>query len=135
MMPPYLLSLVKHAFWGYFFKTLDTFCNCQRPLFSFAVSDHICTKKKKKNVNILAQLVIEVARYVIMEEKTPNCHTKLCAVRCLSVGPQNLILRSLNQTRGKLPWKLSYFRGSHFSQCFIILSTSPHYSLPSMVSC
>ena len=36
-----------------------------------------------------------------MEEKKP-CHMKLCAFRCMISGPQNLILRSRNQIRGKL---------------------------------
>ena len=38
-----------------------------------------------------------------MEEKTPLLHhTKLCAFRCLILGPQNLILRSRNQICGKI---------------------------------
>ena len=47
--------------------------------------------------------------------------------------PQNLILRSRKQIRVKLilSQKLRYFRGSCFSQC-VILSSSPHYSLPSI---
>ena len=36
-----------------------------------------------------------------MKEKHP-CHTKLCAFRRLISRPQNLILRSRNQIRGKL---------------------------------
>ena len=72
-------------------------------------------------------------------KKKHPCHTKLCAFRCLISRPQILNLRSRNQIRGKLllSRKLRHFRGSHFSQCFIIstliLSTSPHYSLPSEV--
>ena len=56
-------------------------------------------------------------------------HTKLCAFRCLILIPQILNLRSRNQILGKLyrSQKLHYFRGSRFSQCFI-LSTTPHYS-------
>ena len=44
---------------------------------------------------------------------------------------KNLILKSRNQILGKLLLfrKLHHFRGSRFSQCFI-LSTSPYYSLP-----
>ena len=70
------------------------------------------------------------------ERKNHPCYTKLCAFRCLISRPQILNLRSRNQNRGKLllSWKLRYFRGSHFSQCFI-LSTSPHYPLPSKVLC
>ena len=66
-----------------------------------------------------------------MKEKTPLSQ-KLCAFRCLISRPQYLILRSRNQFRGKfiLSRKLHHFRGSRFSQCFI-LSTSPitHYQV------
>ena len=41
-------------------KALDTFGNCQRPLFLHAVSQHM--HKNNTTVNIWAQLVIEVAR-------------------------------------------------------------------------
>ena len=70
------------------------------------------------------------------KEKKRPCHTQLCAFRCLISRPQILNLRSRNQIRGKLllSRKLCYFRGSRFSQCFI-LSTAPHYSLPNEVLC
>ena len=66
-----------------------------------------------------------------MKEKT-HCHKKLCAFRCFISRPQILILRSLNQIRGKLllSRKLRHFSGSLFSQCFK-LPTATHYSLPS----
>ena len=70
-------------------KALDTFGNCQRPVFSLGVSigRQSCER--------------------IMEEKTPLSH-KLCAFRCLNSRPQ---LRS--------PQKLQYFRWGRYSQCFI----------------
>ena len=93
-----------------------------------------CTHAYKKSRNWV-QLVVEVANIIMWRKKHP-CHTKLCAFRCLISRPQNRILRSLNQIRGKLIifQKLRFFRGSHFSQCFI-LSTAPHFSLPSKVLC
>ena len=57
-----------------------------------------------------------------------SCHTKVCAFRCLISIPQNLIMWSRNQNRGKLllSWKLRYFRGSRFSQClYITINLSP----------
>ena len=108
-------------------KTLDTIGDCQRPVYSLGVSQqmHKITNLWKFELSWLC----EVARYK-WKKKTPLSHhgrTKLCAFRCL---------RSWNQIREKLflSWKLRYFRGSCFSQCFI-LSTSPHYSLPSKFLC
>ena len=71
---------------------------------------------------------------IIMEDKHP-CHTKLCAFRCSISGPQNFILKvskSNSNSSGKLllSRKLRYFRGSRFSQSFI-LSTSLHCLSPS----
>ena len=54
--------------------------------------------------------------------KKHHCHTKFGAFRCLISRPQNLTLRSQNQTHGKLllSRKLFYFRGSRFSQSFTL---------------
>ena len=109
-------------------KTLDTIDNCQRPVFSLGVSQHMhkITNLWKFELNWLSKL------WDNNERKKHPCHTKLCAFRCLISRPQILNLRSPNQICGKilLSRKLLHFRGSHFSQCFI-LSTSPHYLVPS----
>ena len=113
-------------------KTLDTIGNCQRPVFSLGVSQHMhkITNLWKFELDWSSKLRDNY------ERKKHPCHTKLCAFRCLISRPQILNLRSQNQIRGKLllSRKLRHFRGSRFSQCFI-LSTSPHYSLPSKVLC
>ena len=113
--------------------TLDTIGNCQRPVLSPGVSQHMhkITNLYKFELDWSSEL-----RDITMKEEKHPCHTKLCAFRCLISRPQILNLRSQNQIRGKLllSRKLRYFRGSHFLQCFI-LSTSPHYLLPSKVLC
>ena len=101
-------------------KTLDTTGNCQRPVFSLGVSQHMhkLTNLWKFELNWSKQLRDN------NERKNHPCHTKLCAFWCLISN-----LRSRNQTHGKLllSRKLRHFGGSCFSQCFI-QSTSPHYS-------
>ena len=114
-------------------KTLDSIGNCQRPVFSLGVSQHM------HKITNLWKFVLNWSREKscerIMEEKTSLSH-KLCAFRCLILRPQILNLRSQNQICGKLllSWKLHYFRGSRFSQWFI-LSTALHCSLPSKFLC
>ena len=114
------------------FVIKDTIGNCQRPVFSLGVSQHMhkITNLWKFELDWSSELRDNY------ERKKLTCHTKLCAFRCSISRPQILNLRSRNQIRGELlhSWKLRHFRGSHFSQCFI-LSTSPHYSLPSEVLC
>ena len=111
-------------------KTLDTISNCQRPVFSLAVSHrmHEITNLWQFELNRSSKL-----RYNNNRNKYPY-HTKLCAFRCLILRPQFLNLRSRNQCHGKLLLSrkpnLHYFRGSRFSQCFI-LTTALHYFLPS----
>ena len=106
-------------------KIMDTIGNCQRPVFSLGVSQHMdkITNLWKFELDWSSELRDNY------ERKKHPCHTKLCAFRCLISGPQILNLRSQNQIRGKLllSRKLHHFRGSRSSQCFI-LSTSPHYS-------
>ena len=113
-------------------KTVDTIGNCQRPGFSFGVSQHMheITNLWKFQLNWSSKLT---GHY---ERKKHPCHTKLCAFSCLISRPQILNLRSQNQILGKLflSWKLQHLRGSRFTQC-LILSTSPHYLLPSKVLC
>ena len=113
-------------------KTVDTFGDFQRPVFSLAVSQHM------HKITILWKFELNWSSKLRdnNERKKTHCHTKLCAFRCLISRPQILQLRSRNQIRRKLllSRKLHFFRESRFSQCFI-LSTSPHYSLPSEVLC
>ena len=79
-------------------KTLDTIGYCQRPLFSFGVSQHLQTKTNmwKFELNWSSKLRDN------NERKKKTCHTKLCAFGCLISRPQNLNLRSRNQIRRKL---------------------------------
>ena len=66
-----------------------------------------------------------------MKEKTPLSHEVVC-FQMLGFETSNSKLEVLKKSiRGNLLLspKLRHFRGSRFSQCFI-LSTSPHYSLP-----
>ena len=145
----YSIMPISHLYWGqslrdriplghprlwhfHELKTVDTIGNCQRPVFSLGVSQHMhkITNLWKFELDWSSELRDNY------ERKKHPCHTKLCAFRCLISRPQILNLRSRNQIRGKLllSRKLRHFRGSRFSQCFI-LSTSPHYSLPSEVLC
>ena len=65
---------------------------------------------------------------------TPMLHINLCALSCLKhrlscLKPFDILSEKLH-----LSQKLHYFRGSRFSQCFI-LSTALHCSLPSKFLC
>ena len=114
-------------------KTLDTFGNCQRLVFSLGVSQHMHTQKTCENLSSIGRRCCEIT----MKEKTPMSHQVVCfQMLQMILRPQILNLRSGNQISGKvfLSQKLLHFRGSRFSQCFI-LPTSPHYSLPSKVLC
>ena len=95
---------------------LDTFGSCQRPVSPLSVSQHVHYSQNNKSVKIwtLGRRSYEI----IMEEKTPLSHEVVCFTKCLISGPQNLILKSRNQIRGKLLLfrKLRYFRGSRFSK-------------------
>ena len=106
--------------------------NCQRLAFTVGVFQHMhkITNPWKYELNQSSKLRDN------NERKKHHCHTKFCAFRCLISRLQILNMRSLNQIREKklLSRKLHYFRGSRFSQCYI-LSTSPHYSLPRKVLC
>ena len=103
-------------------KTVDTIGNFQRPVFSLPVSHHMheIINLWKFELNRSSKLRDNNAR------KKHPCHTKLCAFRCLISRPQILNLRSQNQIRRKLllSRKLRYFRGSRFSQCFILSTSS-----------
>ena len=84
-----------------------------------------------RNAYMYAQLYC-----LIWAIETNSMGRKLCAFRWLISRPQFLNLRSLNQIRRKwlLSRKLRHFRGSRFTQRFI-LSTSLHESIPNEVLC
>ena len=77
-------------------KAVDTIGNCQRPVFTLGVSQHM-HKHTCENFSLICRRSCEI----IMKEKTPLSH-KLCTFRCLILRPQILNLRSENQIRGKL---------------------------------
>ena len=58
-------------------KALDTFGNCQRPMFSLGVSQHMPVK-------IWAQLVVEVVR--ALRKKKHLCHTSCVLSDALSLS-------------------------------------------------
>ena len=82
---------------------LDTIGDCQRPVFSLGVFQHNVHKITNLWTFELNIIVGFRSCEKIMEEKH-HCHTKLCAFRCFISGPKNLIMRSRNQIRGKLPF-------------------------------
>ena len=99
-------------------KTLDTFSNCQRPVFSLGVSQHKITFE---NLNSIGHRSCEI----IMEKKKLR-YAKLCPFICLISRPQNLIRRSRNQIRGNYFFLKNYITsGSPFSQCFILGKSLP----------
>ena len=109
------------------FQRLDTIGNCQRLVFTVGVSQHM-----HKITNLWKFELNRSSKLRDNNERKKPCHTKLCVFWCLILRPQILNLRSRSQLL--LSRKLGHFRGSCFSQCFI-LSTSPHYLLPCKVLC
>ena len=102
--------------------TLDTFGVCQRPVFSLSVSQHMhdITNMLKFELNWSSKLQEN------NEGKTPLSLEVVC-FQMLDFETSKSSLRSRNQIHGKLllSWKLHYFRGSCFSQCFILSTSSP----------
>ena len=115
-----------------FLKTLETIGICQRSVFSLGVSQHMhkITNLGKFELNWSSEF------WDNYERKNTLVKRSCLLLDAMISRPQILNLRSQNQICGKLllSWKLRHFRGSRFSQCFI-LSTSPHYSLPSDALC
>ena len=102
----------------FYLKTLDTFGNCQRLVFTVCVSQHMpkITNMWKFELNRSSKLRDNNER-----KKTPFSHKVVC-FQILISRPQILNPRSRNQIRGKLllSWKLHYFRGSCFLRCCIL---------------
>ena len=72
---------------GYNLKALDTFSNCQRPVFSFwCVSTYLCAQNRTP-VTIWTQYWVSKLRDNNGRKKY-NCHPNSCALRCLILGPQ-----------------------------------------------
>ena len=113
-------------------KTLDIIGYCRRPVFWLGLFQHMHKITNLWNIELNWSTKLQ---YNSERKKTPLSHKVVC-FRCLISRPQILNLRSQNRIRGKLllSRKLCHFRGSCFSQCFI-LSTSPHYLSPSKVLC
>ena len=100
-------------------ETLDTIGNCQRPVFSLVVSQHMHTI-----ANLWKFEHIWSSKLRDNETKRHSCHTKLCVFRCLISRPQILNLRSrdyfLNSDTKNATVPVpdcvanSHFRNSHF---------------------
>ena len=72
-------------------KTLHTFGNCQRPVFSLGVSQHNAQNNRPViELNLSSKLRDNI-------EKKKKIATRSCAFRCLISGTQNQIMRSRNQ--------------------------------------
>ena len=115
-----------------YLKALDTIGKCQRPVFSFGVSSHMHKKQTCENLNTIGGRSCEI----IMKEKTPLSHGVVCfQLLDFETSKFNSDVSKSNS------WKITsfsktirYFRGSRFSQCFI-LTTARHCLLPSMFLC
>ena len=111
-------------------KTLDNFGN--RPVFSLMVYLNIYAQ----NNNWSSKLRDDNGR------RNTYSHTKLCAFRFdlepsksnYEVSKSNSNIICMYENYFCLSRKLRYFRGSRFSQCFI-LSTAPHWSLTMKFLC
>ena len=82
----------KIAFLNLNILLIYTINNCQRPVFSLGVSQHMHKITSCENLSSIGRQSFEI----IIKEKKPS-HTKLCAFRCLISRPQNLILKSRNR--------------------------------------
>ena len=107
-----------------YLKGRYTFGNSQRPLFSLGVSQH----KHKITSGWKFELKFNQSCEKMMREKTPL----LDEFVCFQIRIKDFWLEVFYYFSEKLPLSqnLCYFRGSRFSQCFI-LSTALKCSLPS----
>ena len=94
-------------------KTLDTTGNCQRPVFSLGVCQHNKKTCEKLMVIEVARelwkknaLVAQVTCFQMLDFETSK------AISEVSKSNSNIFSEIL-----RLSQKLSYFRGSRFSQC------------------
>ena len=98
-----------------YLKTVDTFGNCQRPVFSIGVSQHMHKITDLWKFELIWSLKLQD------NNERKNTLVTRSDFTCLISRLQILNLRSWNQIR----WKLPYFRGSRFSQCFILSNQPP----------
>ena len=91
--------LVSQKLYHFRQKPVDTIGNCQRPVSSLAVSQH-----HKHEITNLWRFELDWSSELRdnYKRKKHCCHTKMCAFRCLILGPQVLNLRSQNQICGKV---------------------------------
>ena len=119
-----LKSTKSNVYWYKADKTEDTIGSCQRLVFAVGVSQHmhimwtfeLNRSSKLRDINERKNNTLAA----------PWSHEVVCAFRCLILRHQTLNLGSRNR-KLLLSRKLRYFRGSCFSQWFI-LSVYPHYS-------
>ena len=110
---------------------ISLYDNCQRPVFSPGVSQHMHKIINLSKFSLIGRRSCENKN----ERKTPLSH-KLCALTCLNSRLQPRFRNQLNYFTEKLrlSQKLRYLRGSRLSQCFK-LPTARHCSLPSKFLC
>ena len=106
-------------------KELDTVGNCQRPGFSLCVSKHMNKITSLRTFALNWSLKLQ-------ENDERKKHPCLYKIVCFQIGIKGFRPEVFYYFSEKLPLsqKLSYFRGSHFPQCFI-LSTALQCLLPS----
>ena len=112
-------------------KTLDIFCNCKRPVFSLGFySTFVCTKfilnwssKLRDNNWRKSAIVAQVDCFQMLYFKTSKSNYEVSKSNSNTIWVRNYFC--LNSY---------YFRGSQFSQCFI-LSTALRCLLPSKFLC
>ena len=108
---------------GWDLKTLDTIGNCQRPIFSFGVSQHM------HKIRILWKLELKRSPKLwdINEIKKHPCHTKLCALRWLISRAQIQNVLSWNQFCVKILFfsKTTLLQREPFLTMFYTINLSP----------
>ena len=120
-------------------KTMDTIGNCQRLVFSLGLgylNMHKITNLWKFKLNWSLKLR-DINERKNTQVVTPSCVLSADAwfrsVKIKFWGLKiKLVENFVKSNFSFLSRKLRYFRRSRFSHCFI-LSTSPHYTLPSKV--
>ena len=107
----------------YLLKTLDTIGNCQRPVFSLAVSQHMHTCTNNKPVKIWAQSVISYE--IIMREKNTLVTVCIKIIDFETTNSKSEVSKFEIHRKILLSRKLRYFRGSRFLTLFYTINSSP----------
>ena len=123
--------------YGFWLKALDTFGNCQRPVFSLGVSQHMhqITSLWKFGLNWSLKLQENDERIntlVVVQNSVLSDRNKRLLARSLLLGIKDFWPEVFYYFSEKLllSQKLGHFRGNCFLQC-CILSTALCCSLPS----